>query len=138
MRGCLARGAAVFAVACLSTSTSASTFPEIVIRKGQTLYEWPFSLDEGRLSCIDFGGQRHVFFAEILSEEEAGTFGDMKLPRSVVVTANPFAYFATFDSRELYLPWDSLETLIRRLAPYERMGWELCEAAGDAPQSDDL
>jgi hypothetical protein len=116
----------------------AATFPEIVIRKGQTLYEWPFSIEEGTLACISYAGQRHVFFSEILPEDGAGSVGDMKLPRMVVVTANPFAYFATFDSRDLYLPWDSLETLVKRLAPYERMGWALCDTADEAPPSDEL
>lgn len=116
----------------------ASTFPEIVIRKGETGHEWPFAIDEGELTCIAFGNQKHVFFSEILTAEEMGEFGNMKLPRMVVVTANPMAYLATFDNRELYLPWDSLETLIRRLAPYERMGWALCDAAKPSPQTDEL
>ena len=116
----------------------ASTYPEMVIRKGQTLHDWPFSIDEGTLTCIPYGGQRFVFFSEILPEDEAGTFGDMKLPRMAAVTANPFSLFATHDSRDLYAPWDSLETLITRLAPYERMGWKLCDSAGETPQSDEL
>jgi hypothetical protein len=115
----------------------ASTFPEMHIRKGQTLHEWPFSIDEGRLSCIALAGQRYVFFSEILGEEQAGTIGNMTLPRMVAVTANPFALFATHDSRELYAPWDSLEALIERLAPYERMGWKLCDDSA-APETDDL
>jgi len=119
------------------TVRPASTFPEIVIRKGQTPHEWPFSVEEGTLICMDYAGQRHVFFSEILTEEGAGGFGAMKLPRMVVVTANPLAYLATFEDRDLYLPWDGLETLVRRLAPYERMGWALCDPAGEAPPSDE-
>lgn len=106
---------------------AANTFPEIVIRKGETGYDWPFSIDEGELACIELQGQRYVFFAEILTEEEMGTFGAMKLPRSVVVSTNPIALFAGFEDRALYAPWDSLETLVRRLAPYERMGRDLCD-----------
>jgi hypothetical protein len=116
----------------------ASSFPEVVIRKGETQHEWPFSIDEGELKCIALFGQRHIFFAEILTPEEMGEFGHMKLPRSVVVSAQPMALFASFEDRALYAPWDSLETLIARLAPYERMGWELCDKAGQEPQAEDL
>jgi len=128
----------VFAGGADAVVPVASTFPEIVIRKGETEHEWPFSIGEGHLTCIEMQGQRYVFFAEILTAEEMGTFGNMRLPRSVVVTANPMAYFATIEDSELYASWDSLETLIKRLAPYERMGWELCEKAGQSPQADDL
>ncbi|MEQ1955296.1 hypothetical protein [Mesorhizobium sp. CN2-181] len=135
------------AISALAASTPAmatstvqliSTFPEVVIRKGETEHEWPFSIDEGELTRVEMQGQRYVFFSEILTAEEMGTFGNMTLPRSVVVTANPMAYFATADNRELYAPWDSLETLIKRLAPYERMGRELCDNAGQAPETEDL
>lgn len=114
---------------------SASSFPEMVLRKGQTLDEWPFSIDEGKLICIRYAGQRFVFFAEILPEDEAD---GMKAPRMAAVTANPFSLFGTHDSRDLYAPWVSLETLVTRLAPYERMGWKLCDSAGITPQSDEL
>lgn len=115
----------------------ASTFPEIVIRKAETEHEWAFSIDEGTLTCIGMNGQRYVFFAEILSDEEMGEFGNMKLPRSVVVTTNPMAFLATIEHRELYSPYDSLETLIRRLAPFETMGRKLCDQPTE-PQPQDL
>lgn len=120
------------AVAHLPLPAAASTFPEKLIRKGEVEHEWPFSIDAGELTCIDMFGPKDVFFAEILPPEEQGTFGNMTLPRLVVVTANPLAFFSTIENRELYAPFDSLETLIRRLAPYERMGWALCDGAGDA------
>jgi hypothetical protein len=110
---------------------SASAFPEIVIRQGETGHDWPFSIDEGELTCLEYQGQRYVFFAEILAENEMGTFGAMKLPRSVVVSSNPLALFASHEDRALYAPWDSLETLVTRLAPYERMGRALCDDTDD-------
>ncbi len=115
-----------------------STFPERVIAKGDSPHEWPFSIDEGRLSCVSFDKQRHVFFSEILTDEQMGEFGNMTQPRMVVVTANPMAFLATVEHRELYAPWDSLETLIKRLAPYERIGWELCDGAATPRNSSDL
>jgi hypothetical protein len=127
----------VFALdAPLPVVATSSLFPTKLIRKSETVYEWPFSIDEGELTCIGMNGQKFVFFAEILSDEEMGEFGSMKLPKSVVVTTNPMAFFASFEDRDLYLPWDTLETLIRRLAPYERMGWALCDAADKTPQTD--
>jgi hypothetical protein len=110
---------------------SASSFPEIVIRKGETGHEWPFSIDEGELTCLAYQGHRYVLFAEILTDGETGTFGAMTLPRSVVVSTNPVALFASFEDRALYAPWDSLETLVTRLAPYERMGRALCDDTDD-------
>jgi hypothetical protein len=115
----------------------ASVFPEIVIRRSESKHEWAFSIDEGTLTCIGMNGERYVFFAEILTDEEMGEFGNMKLPRSVVVTTNPLTFLATVENRELYLPYDSLETLIRRLAPFETMGRKLCDDAAD-PLPQDL
>lgn len=115
-----------------------STSPEIEITRGTSEHEWPFSIDRGTLSCFEYDGKRYVFFSEILTSEEMGEFGAMKLPRMVAVSANPLAFLATIDDRELYLPWDSLETLIKRLAPYERMGWQLCDGKAASPQSTDL
>lgn len=115
-----------------------SLYPEVVIRKGETEHEWPFAVDAGELGCVQLGEQRSVFFSEILTPEEQGTFGNMKLPRMVVVTANPMAFLVTVEDRELYAPFDSLETLIKRLAPFETMGLALCDKAKDTPQGVEL
>ncbi|MGE0500752.1 MAG: hypothetical protein AB7I79_03725 [Rhizobiaceae bacterium] len=105
---------------------------EMVISRAEATTEWPFSIDVGELSCITLQGQRQVFFAEILTSEEMGEIGNMTLPRMVVVTTNPFALFATIEDRELYAPYDSLEALITRLAPYETMGFAICPDEKDA------
>lgn len=115
-------------------TTPVSTFSERVIRKAESKHEWAFSIDEGTLTCIGMNGERYVFFAEILTDEEMGEFGNMKLPRSVVVTTNPMAFFATIEHRELYSPYDSLETLVRRLAPFETMGRRLCDQPAEPKQ----
>lgn len=47
--------------------------------------------------------------------------------RDVAVSTNPFALFATYENRDLYLPFDTLETLIKRLAPMEAHGTTLCD-----------
>jgi hypothetical protein len=111
----------------LAASAPAGMFPEIVIRKAETEHEWAFSIEEGTLTCVQVGADRFVFFGEILTSEEMGEIGNMKLPRSVVVTTNPVALLATIEDKELYAPWDSLETLVKRLAPFEATGMKLCE-----------
>lgn len=105
-------------------------FDDIVNRmplsRADTTHEWPFSIDAGELACIVFAGRRTVLFSEVLTDEESGEIGNMTLPRSVIVTVNPFELLATVEHRELYAPYDSLETLIKRLAPFVTMGLEIC------------
>lgn len=117
-----------------AATTGAPLFPEIVIRRGEVAHEWAFSIDEGELACVNHAGSRFVFFSEILTDEEMGEIGNMTLPRSVIVSVNPLDFLATVDNRELYLPFDALETLIKRLAPFYDMGRALC----DQPPKQDL
>lgn len=102
------------------------TFPETIIRKAESQHEWAFSIDEGTLTCVKLGEDEFVFFGEILSADDMGEIGNMNLPRSVVVTTNPLAFLTTVEDRELYAPYDTLETLIKRLAPFEAIGRKLC------------
>lgn len=113
--------------ALVAEAALASFFPETVIRKDEAPHEWAFSLDEGTLTCIEFGGQRTVFFAEILPDDEMFVDGRVVLPRSVIVTTNPLNFLVTVEHRELYASFDTLEILIRRLAPFETMGRALCD-----------
>ena len=92
-------------------------------------------LDVRTLECADFIQTVHYLLRlkkYDTTRQEMGEIGSMKLPRSVVVTTNPLAFLATVEDRELYAPYDTLETLIRRLAPFEAMGRKLC--AEDAQQ----
>ncbi len=113
-----------------------SAFPERHISRATSDHEWPFSVDAGTLSCISLGGNEAVFFAEPWREDVPQEFGNMTLPRMVVVSTNPLALLASFEDRALYLPFDTLETLVRRLAPFEKMGLALCDEA--SPQPDEL
>lgn len=122
---------AVVAAAPFMLVTGAAAATDDIMRRmplsrTDTAHEWPFSVDAGELACIVFAGRRTVLFSEVLSDEEMGEIGNMKLPRSVVVTINPFELLATIEDRELYAPYDSLETLIKRLAPFVTMGLEIC------------
>ena len=124
---------ALFAVA---GPAAGATFPELTVARGDHALEWPFAIERGTLTCIVYGRQKYVFFSEILTPEEQGSFGNMKLPRMVVVTANPMAYLASFEDRALYAAFHDLETLIRRLAPYEKIGWDLCDTGGQPLKSE--
>lgn len=104
-----------------------SVFPEIEIGKDETAHEWPFTVDGGTLACVEISNQRTVLFSEPWREDVPQEPGNMTLPRSVIVSTNPFALLATVENRDLYLPFDSLETLIVRLSPFEQMGLRLCK-----------
>ncbi len=110
----------------LAGGASALSFPEMEIGRGDTAHEWPFSVERGKLTCVAMQGQETVLFSEPWRTDVPQEPGNMTLPRSVVVSANPFALMASLEDRALYLPFDSLETLIRRLAPFETLGRGLC------------
>jgi len=106
-------------------------FPEMEIGRGDTEHEWPFSVERGTLTCVALGGQKTVLFSEPWRTDVPQEFGNMTPPRSVIVSANPLALMASLEDSALYLPFDGLETLIRRLAPFETIGRGLCaEKAG--------
>lgn len=111
---------------------ASSAFPEMEIARGDVDHEWPFSVDAGTLTCVEIGKQKTVIFAEPWRTDVPQEFGNMTLPRSVIVSANPFAILASMEDKDLYLAFDDLETLIRRLAPFEAMGRKLCDA--EAPR----
>ena len=106
----------------LGSGAAALGFPEMEIGRGDTEHEWPFSVERGTLTCVAVQGQETVLFSEPWRTDVPQEPGNMTPPRSVVVSANPFALMASLEDRALYLPFDSLETLIRRLAPFETMG----------------
>lgn len=112
-----------------------SGYPEMQISKAGSVHEWPFAVDTGDLTCVAMGGQKVVIFSEPWRKDVVQEFGNMTLPRSVIVSANPLALLASLEDRALYAPFDTLETLIKRLAPFERMGWDLCDSATEQPQT---
>ncbi|WP_370318651.1 hypothetical protein [Oricola sp.] len=106
--------------------------PEMTIRAAESAHDWPFSVEKGTLTCVEMGRQKVVLFSEPWREDVPQEYGDMTLPRSVVVSTNPIALLASIEDRALYRPFDSLETLIVRLAPFEEMGRALCDGDAEA------
>lgn len=122
-------------VAAQDAGVFGGALPELAIRASEATGEWPFSVEEGSLTCMAYQGQRVVIFSEPWRDDVPQEFGDMTLPRSVIVSTNPLALMASLEDRDLYRPFDGLETLIRRLAPYEAIGLALCD--GEAAQGRD-
>lgn len=122
----MARALLLGAWLLLWSGAAAFAFPEMEIGRGDTDHEWPFAVERGRLACVAVHGQETVLFSEPWRTDVPQVPGNMTLPRSVVVSTNPFALMASLEDRALYLPFDSLETLILRLAPFETIGRKLC------------
>ncbi|MCX8573017.1 hypothetical protein NDO48_28675 [Aminobacter sp. MET-1] len=88
--------------------------------------EWPFSVASGLLACVWSGGRKVVSFIETTDDPD----DEHEAPpgRHVIVSANPFELtFLNISSRDLFLPADTVETLIRRVAPFEALGQRLCD-----------
>jgi hypothetical protein len=86
---------------------------------------WPFSVDDGYLMCVWVMGIRAVYFVEDLPDRDldGGITG-----RVVVVSADPLDLaFTNIGSLDLFAPFDSIEQLIVRVAPFERLGERLCD-----------
>lgn len=106
---------------------------ELRIDRDTSRHEWPFSIDSGSLTCVLLDGQRVVIFSEPWPDTPIEELDVMKPPRSVIVSVNVMMLLASIEDRSLYLPFDSLETLIKRLAPFEAMGSALCKNAATPP-----
>lgn len=128
------RALAVCAGLLLAGGAFAFDFPEMEIGRGDTAHEWPFSVERGKLTCVALAGQRTVLFSEPWRTDMPQELGNMTLPRSVIVSTNPIALFASLEDRALYLPFEDIETLIRRLAPFETLGRGLCAEIPHAPR----
>ncbi|MCA0317009.1 MAG: hypothetical protein LCH88_02965 [Proteobacteria bacterium] len=88
--------------------------------------EWPFSVASGLLACVWSGGRKVVSFIE--TPDAPDDEHEAPPGRHVVVSANPFELtFLNISSRDLFLPADTVETLIRRVAPFEALGQRLCD-----------
>ena len=88
--------------------------------------QWPFSVASGLLACVWSGGRRIVSFIE--QPEAPDDEHDAPPGRHVIVSANPFELtFLNISSRDLFLPADNLEALIKRVAPFEALGQRLCD-----------
>ncbi|RWE37832.1 MAG: hypothetical protein EOS78_14830 [Mesorhizobium sp.] len=92
---------------------------------------WPFSDDEGTLTCVWSGGQKVVMFFEGrphgLDEDE-----DFE-PRGVIVTTDPLQLtLGNMANRDLFRAAASVEERLRLVAPFMAMGQKLCDQPAGA------
>jgi hypothetical protein len=88
--------------------------------------DWPFSVDEGNLTCMWSTGQKLVFFFEM--RPETLDQDDHFEPRHVIVSANPVDLtIGNIGNHGLFAPMADIADLIRRVAPYADVGQRLCD-----------
>ena len=88
--------------------------------------DWPFSVDEGNLTCMWSTGQKLVFFFE-MRPETLGQDDDFE-PRHVIVSSNPVDLtIGNIGNHGLFAPMADIADLVRRVAPYAEVGQRLCD-----------
>lgn len=86
--------------------------------------EWPFTVDEGYLTCAYVVGRPAVYFTEM----PVGTDFDGADLRTVIVSTDPFDLaFGNLGDGGLVRKNSSIADLIRLMAPFESLGSRLCD-----------
>ncbi|NGN44329.1 hypothetical protein G6N74_24975 [Mesorhizobium sp. CGMCC 1.15528] len=86
--------------------------------------EWPFTVSSGYLACVWSAGKRMVMFLEEPAKDEA----EPARMRKVFVSVNPFELtLGNMADRDLIVPMDSVEALVKRMAPFAALGERLCD-----------
>jgi hypothetical protein len=84
--------------------------------------DWPFTVDEGDLLCLYIMGKPAVYFREVSMQR-----GESPRPRVAIVSTDPFRLMAGgLTGAGLLAKTDSIEALIKLLAPFESLGSRLC------------
>jgi hypothetical protein len=87
--------------------------------------DWPFSVDEGNLTCVWSIGERLVFFFEGRPRDRSE---DDFEARGVIVSVNPLELtVGNIANRALFAPVADVADLVRRVAPYAEVGRRLCD-----------
>ncbi|WP_187968267.1 hypothetical protein [Aquibium microcysteis] len=90
--------------------------------------EWPFSVERGTLACGWAAGQKVALFLEASAEDEDMTDGAAARQRRLVLSVNPIDLAVqNIGFRDLFSPFDSLEELVVRIAPYVTTARRLCD-----------
>lgn len=93
--------------------------------------DWPFSVDEGMLTCVWSAGQKVVMFFENRPKDldEAEPFQ----PRGVIVTNDPMQLtLGNMANRALFKSSASVEERMRLVAPFAALGQRLCDQPAGA------
>jgi len=93
-----------------------------ITRTGQET-AWPFTVDEGYLSCAFVMGTRAVYFTEAPIDGQ-----DTDSLRVAIVSTNPLDIaFGNLGARDLVVKTASIEALIALMSPFEQTGQRLCD-----------
>ena len=86
--------------------------------------EWPFTVDEGYLTCAFVVGRPAVYFTEMPVEDDFDA-ADLS---TVIVSTDPFDLaFGNLGDGGLMRKGGDIADLIRLMAPFESLGARLCE-----------
>lgn len=95
---------------------------QYISRAGQEAV-WPFTVEEGYLSCAFVMGNRAVYFTE--APIEGGEASDLRV---AIVSTNPLDIaIGNLGARDLVVKTASIEELILLMAPFEQTGQRLCD-----------
>lgn len=85
--------------------------------------EWPFTVDQGYLTCAYVVGRPAVYFTEMPDDDD--TASNL---RTVIVSVDPLELtFGNLGSGGLIREAASVAALIRLMAPFESLGARLCD-----------
>lgn len=93
------------------------------ILRGDHERAWPFTVDEGFLSCAYVVGQRAVYFVEIMDDTTA-----QDKARVMIVSANPMdIILSNMMDGGLMQKSNDIAEMIRLLGPFQSIGQRLCD-----------
>ncbi|OHV83036.1 hypothetical protein [Mesorhizobium sp. ORS 3428] len=93
--------------------------------------DWPFSVDDGMLTCVWSGGRKVAMFFE--GRPKGLDEGKPFEPRGVIVTTDPMQLtLGNMANRELFKPAASVEERMRLVAPFAALGQRLCDQPAGA------
>ncbi|TYR30221.1 hypothetical protein FY036_20290 [Mesorhizobium microcysteis] len=85
--------------------------------------EWPFAASSGYLICAWVTGARAVYFGEPSADAEQENFD-----RILLVSTDPFdLMIVNAGKADAFQPYESIEQLLLRLAPFVNLGRRLCD-----------
>lgn len=82
--------------------------------------QWPFTVNDGWLSCVYLLGERTAYFIEKTGEKDE--------PRAVVISADAFDLsLGNLGKTAIFDRTIGLEELIRRISPFVQTAQRLCD-----------
>lgn len=87
---------------------------------------WPFSVPSGYLFCAWLMAEKVVYFVEEPDDPE--DYESWEEARMVHLSRDPVSLaFVNIGNSDLFAPFDGIEQLLVRVAPFVRLGERLCD-----------